>query len=243
MREQTTSFIQDFTDPLPVSQENTVRIQHKQYEGLVNAVVKIYDLIADVKSSVGIVLYKPFWFKQCAHDNTGSYTDTFYYEKTLPANNRNTPFYDNSKAIEKRKRKLEATKKIQENTKRKAALMRGGAAGKRGRGAPGPWMRGAPHPGMGLRGRGRGGPGMGMYPGFRPPRAGRMRGFGAQVRFFRQMILSSTEQFPFYLQTYEGEARLIKICFLSSIFTNVIDMLFLFQKALIVPLNLKGLTT
>jgi len=180
LREQTTSFIQAFTDPLPVSQENTVRIQHKQYEGLVNAVVKIYDLISDVKSSVGIVQYKPFWFKQCAHDNTGSYTDTFYYEKTLPANNRNTPFYDNSKAIEKRKRKLEATKKIQENTKKKAALTRGGSAGKRGRGAPGPWMRGAPHPGMGMRGRGRGGPGMGMYPGFRPPRAGRMRGFGAQ---------------------------------------------------------------
>jgi len=165
IRKDPTLFVQVYRDMLPFSQENVVRVQHREYEGLVKTVTKLFDLYAETKTSADIVQYKPFWFKECAYDNTGSYTDTFHYERTVTRSSRNTPFYEDIIQRERQKRKLKMAEE--------AAM------------SPPPTVRYRRGPGARVPPlmRGGAGPNMGMYGGYGPPRAGRMRSLRGQRGF------------------------------------------------------------
>jgi hypothetical protein len=83
IKEETQSYIQVYTLPLPMSEEYCVRIQNFEASDLVKTAVKIFASIADIKGKNPIIMYDPIFFNQGDYGDTGSYIDTEWYQEAL----------------------------------------------------------------------------------------------------------------------------------------------------------------
>ena len=83
IKEETKSYIQVYTLPLPLSEEYCVRIQNFEAPDLVNTAVKVFESIADIKGKNPIIMYDPIFFNHGEHGDTGSYIDTEWYQEAL----------------------------------------------------------------------------------------------------------------------------------------------------------------
>ena len=83
IKEETKSYIQVYTLPLPLSEEYCVRIQNFEGPDLVNTAVKIFESIADIKGKNPIIMYDPIFFNHGEYGDTGSYIDTEWYQEAL----------------------------------------------------------------------------------------------------------------------------------------------------------------
>lgn len=83
IKEETKSYIQVYTLPLPLSEEYCVRIQNFEALDLVTTAVKIFKSIADIKGKNPIIMYDPIFFNHGDYGDTGSYIDTEWYQEAL----------------------------------------------------------------------------------------------------------------------------------------------------------------
>lgn len=83
IKEETQSYIQVYTLPLPMSEEYCVRIQNFEASDLVKTAVRIFTSIADIKGKNPIIMYDPIYFNQGEYGDTGSYIDTEWYQEAL----------------------------------------------------------------------------------------------------------------------------------------------------------------
>lgn len=83
IKEETNSYIQVYTLPMPNSDEHCVRIQNFEAPDLVSTAVKVFESIADIKGKNPILMYDPIWFEHGEYGDTGSYIDTEWYQEAL----------------------------------------------------------------------------------------------------------------------------------------------------------------
>ena len=83
MKEETNSYIQVYTLPLPSSEEHCVRIQNFEADDLVRTAVKVFESIAEIKGKTPIIMYDPIYFEHGEYGDTGSYIDTEWYQEAL----------------------------------------------------------------------------------------------------------------------------------------------------------------
>ena len=83
IKEETASYIQVYTLPMPESEEHCVRIQNFEEGDLVATAVKVFEAIADIKGKTPITMYDPIYFEHGEYGDTGSYIDTEWYQDAL----------------------------------------------------------------------------------------------------------------------------------------------------------------
>merc|ERR1740124_626609 len=83
IKEETNSYIQVYTLPMPGSEEHCVRIQNFEAPDLITTAVKVFESIADIKGKNPIIMYDPIYFEHGEYGDTGSYIDTEWYQEAL----------------------------------------------------------------------------------------------------------------------------------------------------------------
>ncbi|XP_063694371.1 heterogeneous nuclear ribonucleoprotein K homolog [Bolinopsis microptera] len=83
IKEETNSYIQVYTLPMPGSEEHCVRIQNFEAPDLIATAVKVFESIADIKGKNPIIMYDPIYFEHGEYGDTGSYIDTEWYQEAL----------------------------------------------------------------------------------------------------------------------------------------------------------------
>ena len=83
IKEETNSYIQVYTLPLPQSEEYCVRIQNFEAADLIKTAVLVFESIADIKGKNPIIMYDPIYFEHGEFGDTGSYVDTEWYQEAL----------------------------------------------------------------------------------------------------------------------------------------------------------------
>merc|ERR1719326_900182 len=83
IKEETSSYIQVYTQPMPRSEEHCVRIQNFEEADLITTAVKVFESIADIKGKNPITMYDPIFFEHGEYGDTGSYIDTEWYQEAL----------------------------------------------------------------------------------------------------------------------------------------------------------------
>lgn len=83
IKEETNSYIQVYTLPMPLSEEHCVRIQNFEAPDLIATAVKVFESIADIKGKSPIIMYDPIFFNHGDYGDTGSYIDTEWYQEAL----------------------------------------------------------------------------------------------------------------------------------------------------------------
>ena len=83
IKEETKSYIQVYTLPLPLSEEYCVRIQNFEAPDLISTAVKVFESIADIKGKNPIIMYDPIYFEHGEYGDTGSYIDTEWYQEAI----------------------------------------------------------------------------------------------------------------------------------------------------------------
>ena len=83
IKEDTNSYIQVYTLPLPNSDEHCVRIQNFEAEDLIATAVLVFQAIAEIKGKQPITMYDPIYFEHGEYGDTGSYIDTEWYQEAL----------------------------------------------------------------------------------------------------------------------------------------------------------------
>ena len=93
IKDETKSYIQVYTLPLPYSDEHVVRIQNFEQPDLIITAVKVFESIAEIKGKSPIVMYDPVFFEHGEFGDTGSYIDTDWYQAAIKAGTaKPTPF-------------------------------------------------------------------------------------------------------------------------------------------------------
>lgn len=83
LKEETKSFIQVYTLPLPMSEETVIRMQNFELEDMISTVLRVVEAVAPNKSERPIIFYDPIWFNQGDFGDTGSYVDTFWFQDAI----------------------------------------------------------------------------------------------------------------------------------------------------------------
>merc|ERR1719440_253508 len=83
IKEETASYVQVYTLPMPLSEEHCVRIQNFESADLITTAAKVFEAIAEIKGKNPITMYDPIWFEHGEHGDTGSYIDTKWYQQAL----------------------------------------------------------------------------------------------------------------------------------------------------------------
>lgn len=83
IKDETNSYIQVYTLPMPGSEEHCVRIQNFEAPDLIATAVKVFESIADIKGKNPIIMYDPIYFEHGEYGDTGSYIDTEWYQEAL----------------------------------------------------------------------------------------------------------------------------------------------------------------
>lgn len=79
LKEQTKSFIQVYTLPLPKSEESVIRIQNFELADLIATILKVFEITEEYRCERPIVFYDPIWFEKGTFGDTGSYIDSDWY--------------------------------------------------------------------------------------------------------------------------------------------------------------------
>ena len=83
IKEETNSYVQVYTLPLPLSEEYCVRIQNFEAPDLIKTAVRVFESIAEIKGKNPIIMYDPVYFEHGEYGDTGSYIDTEWYQEAL----------------------------------------------------------------------------------------------------------------------------------------------------------------
>ena len=83
IKEETKSYIQVYTLPLPLSEEYCVRIQNFELPDLITTAVRVFESIAEIKGKNPITMYDPIYFEHGEYGDTGSYIDTEWYQEAI----------------------------------------------------------------------------------------------------------------------------------------------------------------
>ena len=83
IKEETSSYIQVYTLPMPGSDEHCVRIQNFEENDLIHTAFRVFEAIADIKGKSPVTMYDPIYFEQGEYGDTGSYVDTDWYQSAL----------------------------------------------------------------------------------------------------------------------------------------------------------------